>query len=229
MNDRSLEILIIIIKEHIKTGAPVSSSVLVKKYKLGVSPATVRNIMVGLEMEGLIAQPHISAGRVPTEAAYKLYLEDLKNKKLSPAVTTDVSGTLKDISEQSFKDTAKVVSILSGSAIFWAFNRNSLFFTGISNLFQQPEFSQLNVIQDLSLIIDQMEDIIDNVYDDIDRGISVRIGRENPFGVFCSTVFLKYKTAKNVGVCGILGPLRMDYEKNIALVKFIDESIKKMI
>lgn len=82
MTDRTKLILNTIIKEHIKTGAPVGSSVLVEKYQLDVSPATVRNEMAELESEGYIAQPYTSAGRVPTEQAFNLYIENLSEKKL---------------------------------------------------------------------------------------------------------------------------------------------------
>ncbi|MBU4256930.1 DeoR family transcriptional regulator [Patescibacteria group bacterium] len=74
MEKRKQLILYTIIKEHIKTGAPVGSGVLVDKYKLDISPATVRNEMAELENEGLITQPHTSAGRVPTEKAYSLFI-----------------------------------------------------------------------------------------------------------------------------------------------------------
>jgi heat-inducible transcriptional repressor len=226
MNERSLSILITIIKEHIDTGAPVGSSVLVDKYKIGISPATVRNEMSQLESDGYIAQPHISAGRIPTENAYNLYLNDIRSKKLSSSAKSSIDDVLIDDSDQSFKETAKVISNISGGAIFWAFHKHNLFYTGISNLFQQPEFSQLDVIQDLSVVIDQMEEIIDNIYSDIEDGVSVLVGKKNPFGAFCSTVFLKYRTENGVGVCGILGPMRMDYEKNIAVAEFIKKKIE---
>jgi len=83
MNGRKLIILNTIIKEHIKTGAPVGSGVLVDKYRLDISPATVRNEMAELEEEDFIIQPHTSAGRVPTEKAYNLYLSSLKEKQLA--------------------------------------------------------------------------------------------------------------------------------------------------
>jgi len=229
MNDRRLLILSTIIKEHIDTGAPVGSSVLVGKYKLEISPATTRNEMAWLEQEGYIVQPHISAGRVPTEMAYLLFLENQGKRKLRSKHAEKISTVLKDNSDLSFKKTAKIISEVTGEAVFWAFHRNNLFYTGISNLFSQPEFSQIDVVQDISVVIDKMEDIIDAMFDDIDIGVSTLIGQKNPFGAFCSTILLKYKTDKGVGVCGILGPMRMDYEINIAVAKYIEERIEKFL
>src|SRR6056297_2281136 len=83
MRERKKFILFTIIKEHIESKIPVGSSILVKKYKLDISPATVRNIMVELEEEGYIWQPYTSAGRVPTEKAYQLYVDSLKIESLN--------------------------------------------------------------------------------------------------------------------------------------------------
>ena len=69
MEKRREKILYTIVKEHIATGSPVGSEILVSKYKLGVSSATVRNEMAELEDNGFIIQPHTSAGRIPTEKA----------------------------------------------------------------------------------------------------------------------------------------------------------------
>lgn len=228
MNERRLKILKIIIKEHINSGTPVSSGALVMKYKLDISPATTRSEMVWLEQNGYIAQPHTSAGRIPTEKAYRLFVDNLKNTKVSSASIKKIEKVFLDNSDESLKETAKTVSVITEEAIFWAFHKRNLFYTGISNLFKQPEFSQLDIIQNLSMVIDQMEEIIDNNFEKIEKGISVRIGRDNPFGMFCSTVFVKYKLGSKTGICGILGPVRMNYEKNLAIAEYIEERIYKL-
>ncbi|PIQ92916.1 MAG: hypothetical protein COV69_00650, partial [Parcubacteria group bacterium CG11_big_fil_rev_8_21_14_0_20_39_14] len=142
MDERKLIILNTIIKEHIKTGAPVGSGVLVDKYRLDISPATVRNEMAELEEENFIIQPHTSAGRIPTEKAYNLYLASLKEKQLAEKEAEVLRRALKGNDEASFKQTAKEMAKISGNAIFWAFHKNNLYYTGISNLFSQPEFSE---------------------------------------------------------------------------------------
>lgn len=227
MEDRKKRILFNIVKEHIRTKMPVSSQGLVRKYNLQVSSATVRNIMGELEEEGYILQPHTSAGRVPTEKAYRSYLEYLfssKNGKewqnLSGKETDQLKELLNNNKKEDFKNAAKLISHLSDNAVFWAFSKSNLYYTGISNLLQQPEFAREGLIYDISAIIDQMDDIIGNIFENIpQREISVRIGTENPFGEFCSVVLTKYRARnRNLGVFGILGPLRMDYKKNIALV-----------
>ncbi|GIE82651.1 heat-inducible transcription repressor HrcA [Actinoplanes philippinensis] len=86
LDDRKLEVLRAIVEDYVETQEPVGSKALVDRHKLGVSPATVRNDMAVLEEEGYIRQPHTSAGRVPTDAGYRLFVDRLtKIKPLSPA------------------------------------------------------------------------------------------------------------------------------------------------
>lgn len=221
MDPRKREILSIIIKEHIKTGSPVGSSVVVGKYKLDISSATVRNEMASLEDEGYIIQPYTSAGRVPTEKAYNAYLEAVKEKKISNQEAKSLDKAIKKKSEESFKTTAKELAKLSGNAVFWAIHKNNLYYTGISNLLSQPEFAQTNLIFDISAIIDRMDEIISEIFASAKEEPDILIGSDNPFGNFCSTILVKYKKDDNIGLFGILGPMRMDYERNLALIKYI--------
>ncbi|NUT32118.1 MAG: heat-inducible transcriptional repressor HrcA [Hamadaea sp.] len=86
LDDRKLDVLRAIVEDYVATQEPVGSKSLVERHALGVSPATVRNDMAVLEEEGYIRQPHTSAGRVPTDAGYRLFVDRLsKIKPLSPA------------------------------------------------------------------------------------------------------------------------------------------------
>ncbi len=85
-NYRRLEVLRAIVSDYVATREPVGSRALAERHALGVSPATIRNDMAALEHEGFIAQPHTSAGRVPTDAGYRLFVDHLATlKALSPA------------------------------------------------------------------------------------------------------------------------------------------------
>ena len=216
-----------IIKEHIKTGAPVGSIVLVEKYKLNISPATARNEMAELEEEGFIIQPHTSAGRIPTEKSYIWHVGQIKEKKGGEKERSIFEKILKDKSELSFKQAAKVLAKFSGEAVFWAFHKNNLYYTGISNLFSQPEFAQTNLIYDISSVIDRVDEIIDNIFGDAKMGTEILIGSNNPFGNFCGTILTKYKFDGKTGLFGILGPMRMDYERNLSLVKSISDKLSR--
>lgn len=220
ISDRKKFILQTIIKEYVKTAQAVSSGVLVEKYKLGISPATVRNEMMELEEEGYILQPHTSAGRIPTELAYEMNLLDLKKKELKDQ-EIKLLEQIFNKDETSYKQTAKAIAELSNGAVFWAFHKNDLYYTGLANLFAQPEFKQVNVLYDVSVVIDKMEEIIDDFFEELQEGEQVMIGSKNPFGNFLSTVLVKYKHNNKSAVFGILGPMRMDYCRNLALIDFI--------
>jgi heat-inducible transcriptional repressor len=86
LDDRKLEVLRAIVEDYVETQEPVGSKALVERHNLRVSPATVRNDMAVLEDEGYIRQPHTSAGRVPTDRGYRLFVDKLSRiKPLTPA------------------------------------------------------------------------------------------------------------------------------------------------
>jgi heat-inducible transcriptional repressor len=81
LDDRKLEVLRAIVEDYVSTEEPVGSKALAERHNLGVSPATIRNDMAALEEEGYIAQPHTSAGRVPTDKGYRLFVDRLSTVK----------------------------------------------------------------------------------------------------------------------------------------------------
>jgi len=229
ISGRKQFILETLIKEYVKTAQPVSSGVLVKKYKLDISPATVRNEMTELEEDGYIYQPHTSAGRVPTEIAYELSLAVLKSNKKKRILKDVDEKKLDDIFKKdgvALRQTAKAISELASGAVFWAFNKNDLYYTGLSNLFSQPEFKQVDAVCDVSGIIDRMEEIIDDIFEELSEGTQILIGSKNPFGNFLSAILVKYKHEGAHGLFGILGPMRMDYNHNLALAEFIKKKFE---
>jgi heat-inducible transcriptional repressor len=80
-DDRKLAVLRAIVEDYVSTQEPVGSKTLVERHALGVSPATVRNDMAALEEEGFITQPHTSAGRIPTDKGYRLFVDRLTTLK----------------------------------------------------------------------------------------------------------------------------------------------------
>ncbi|MFB7457744.1 heat-inducible transcriptional repressor HrcA [Streptomyces sp. NPDC088337] len=81
LSERRLQVLRAIVQDYVGTEEPVGSKALTERHSLGVSPATVRNDMAALEDEGFIAQPHTSAGRIPTDKGYRLFVDKLAEVK----------------------------------------------------------------------------------------------------------------------------------------------------
>lgn len=96
-DDRRLDVLRAIVEDYVATREPVGSRALTERHRLGVSPATIRNDMAALEDAGLIHQPHTSAGRVPTDLGYRVFVDRLSTvKPLSPAEKRAIGALLEE-------------------------------------------------------------------------------------------------------------------------------------
>ena len=117
---RSQAILRAVIEEYVTTAQPVGSLALVERYGLGVSSATVRNILAELEMAGLLSHPHTSAGRMPTDAGYRFYVESIAETVPLPAVEQLMIrhqfGQVEFASEHWFRLAATTLAGLTRSA-----------------------------------------------------------------------------------------------------------------
>jgi heat-inducible transcriptional repressor len=120
LDARSAAILRAIIEEYVETALPVGSQWLVEKHRLGVSSATVRNVMSELERAGLLQSPHTSAGRVPTDAGYRLYVESIADiVVLAPVEQLMIRhqfGQVEFASEQWFRLAASTLAGVTHAA-----------------------------------------------------------------------------------------------------------------
>jgi heat-inducible transcriptional repressor len=115
--ERKLKILNSIIRDYIETAEPIGSRTIAKKYNLGISAATIRNEMSDLEEMGLLIQPHTSAGRIPSQKAYRLYVDELMkisnlNQGLKNEIRDGYSQYVEEI-DKAIKHTAKVIAQLT--------------------------------------------------------------------------------------------------------------------
>ncbi|MEC9489180.1 MAG: heat-inducible transcriptional repressor HrcA [Halanaerobium sp.] len=117
MNERKKAILNAIIKEYILSAEPVGSRALSRKYHLGISPATIRNEMADLEEQGYLEQPHISAGRVPSDKGYRFYVDSLlacisPQPEMIKAIQKSL-GLKQNSIQEIIENTSKMVSRLT--------------------------------------------------------------------------------------------------------------------
>jgi heat-inducible transcriptional repressor len=117
---RSESILRAVIEEYVSTAVPVGSHSLVERYSLGVSSATVRNILAELEMSGLLTHPHTSAGRIPTDAGYRHFVESIsQTSQLAPVEQLMIRhqfGQVQHASEQWFRLAATTLASANRTA-----------------------------------------------------------------------------------------------------------------
>lgn len=120
MNERKNRILEAIIQDYIQTGDPVGSRTLSRKYHLGISSATIRNEMADLEELGLIIQPYTSAGRIPSDKGYRLYVDNLMNR---PNIDPDLEEVIINMLQNKMnkvdtllEETARLIAMMTNYA-----------------------------------------------------------------------------------------------------------------
>lgn len=222
LDKRKEYILSSIVEEYLIFAEPIGSKLIAKTLELEVSAATVRNEMAELEHMGYIIQPHISAGRVPTEKGYHYYIEHfLEHINLSKKEEEFLQKSFLQDPERKLKNFAKAISEVSRAGVFIAFSKGNLYYTGISNLFSHPEFISCEYTHLMSEIIDDLDEIIFQIFDTVQEEVTIMIGKNNPFGSDCGSLLVKFQQKHSQeGVFGLLGPMRMDYRKNYSVMQY---------
>jgi transcriptional regulator of heat shock response len=248
LTNRQEKLLNIIIDNYIKTAEPVSSKALVDSRLFDLSSATIRNEMHGLEECGFLIQLHTSGGRVPTDRGYRFYVDNLVNEddfgiqpnwqKKVDAVLAHMSYDPRDIN----KTVAQLLADLSDNIVIAGIAEEDDFYkTGLASLFELPEFQEINKVFRLTSFFDEFDRVFKEIEKEFFRelygarnmnGINVIIGRENRHpSIRDETVMtVKYNLPDQlVGSLTIIGPTRMDYKKNIGLVKYTTDKINKIV
>lgn len=219
LTDRHSSILLAILREHIKTARPVGSEALVEKGGIDLSPASVRNAMFELEDDGFLGQPHTSAGRVPTVKAYRYYLDNfLEEAKVPQAAQNALRAAIHRSRdpELQIKSVAKAIAELTSNTVLVGFAPHNVYYTGISYLFHQPEFAEMAMVLDFSELIDRLDDVVARLYHQLNAQPKIFLGKDNPFGEDTGAVI----TRCSGRLVGIVGPMRMAYGENLALLRF---------
>src|SRR3989339_1736797 len=180
LETRKEQLLSCIVREHMTTADTIASDALKTKYGLDVSPATVRNEMAALEKAGYLHQPHTSAGRVPTEKAYRYYTDYCMTEQ---NVSKDLRGLHETLSkvdteemETCLKHLAKELANKIEEGIFVGFSSESFYYTGLSYLFEQPEFESVDLVRQVSEIVDNLDRVVADLFERIEPGVHVFIG-----------------------------------------------------
>jgi transcriptional regulator of heat shock response len=223
LNERQQKILFSVVEEYVKTAQPVASKAIADHDDFGVSPATVRNDMAALEAAGLLRQPHTSSGRVPTEEGYRVYLQLARQrpKRRLPQVDRRSLSEAQDRKDPHvlMREIARVLVELSGETALASLDSDWHHYTGISKLFEKPDFNDVATLRKISTVIDQFDEVMNGAFGGTEKDMNVWIGRENPFNKQMTTITVKYRLPNGmVGVLGLVGPLRMNYRRNMRLL-----------
>ena len=236
--DRRLEILRAIVDEYVETQEPVGSKAIADKNSLGISPATIRNEMAVLEEEGFITQPHTSAGRIPTDRGYRLFVDKLETvKPLSNAerraIETFLHGSndFEDLVKRSAKllaDITKQVAVVKYPIIGDSQGREMMAISGTAHLARSGDGTSL------SMILEALEEqvVLLRLLNDAPPTVQVTIGSEQQDTNLQTTslVTVGYGFDNSpLGALGVLGPTRMDYAGSISAVSAVARYVGRFI
>ncbi len=223
MTERQKRILSEVIRLYADSAEPVSSRELAHAFKL--SSATIRAEMSVLEEQGLIYQPHISAGRVPTDKGYRYFVNNLADQTALEQSTPSRSfqtitkrvDSLKDRTDGAIKIAAETLSDLTGNMAFATLS-DSVYFHGMSQLFSQPEFLEQSASTSAARFLDSLQAwLFESKLD----SLQVYIGQENPISKSSNLTMVVNSFVSpysDRSYIGIVGPTRQSYDKVINLV-----------
>lgn len=234
ITERQREILCSIIEEYAETASPVGSVTLAKLFE--VSPATIRAEMARLEALGLIAQPHTSAGRVPTDAGYRFYVNNLESSEEKNPIENDrgahaleVRVTSQSRADAAIRGAVDSLVELTGN-LGLATIGNQLYLSGISSLFNQPEFMDTARVQSVAKLLDNLEPWLREAAPG--EPLNIFIGHENPIGKNSevSLIVSKFRSPfSDKSYIGVLGPTRQNYSRVMSLVRHAGNMLEEML
>src|SRR5437899_362473 len=212
LTERERQVLEAVIETYVQTAEPAGSRTIARRFGLALSAASIRNTMSDLEEKGYLYHPHTSAGRIPTDLAYRVYVDSLMHL---PPVTASEShhireelggGGERNAVDQILERAAQVLGVLT----------NEL---GVA---VGPSLDDA-VLERLELMeVTERRDLLrEALATRLGRGLTITIGTEHqdpklaPF----TLVTASYRLGPLAGVIGVMGPTRMPYDKIVALVE----------
>ena len=227
LDSRKEDILDFLVRDYVRTASPVSSERVNKKVSLGVSPATIRNAMQELDNGGFLEQPHISAGRIPTDKGYRYFIQNMMRLREPEA---DIRRSMDKIfsrlvseSDEIFEELNSAVSKHLGlfSAIFLE-NENRFFKHGLAEVLKEPEFTEQNRAVDFVDLTEHLENAVSSIFQRKNKNYGEPDFIIEEFGM--AGMFFEDKDWGRFAMFS-LGPRRMNYEKAGSVLKYAKKDI----
>ena len=223
IDERQQNILKTIVLEYIDSADPVSSQSIEEKYDLGISSATIRCEMKRLTDEKFLLQPHTSAGRIPTDKGYRFFVDKFLEEESEEDKFKIEQWLQEEIDSVRLISliTKNMASICCGLTLGYLPERNLLWREGWEDILKEPEFERSEYASIFADFLKEVENKIPQL--EYQSEIKIYIGK-NPFSkleefsVISSNCFFP-KNKK--GILAIVGPKRMDYNKNLSLMNSI--------
>jgi heat-inducible transcriptional repressor len=229
MTPRQQQILHAIVELYAGTAEPVGSLALCKQFE--TSSATIRSDMAELERLGYIMQPHISAGRIPTDKGYRAYVnaidEPRHDKRHEQAMARRVhsAGEVERAIKNAVESLAHVTANLGLGTL-----GSNLYMSGMASLFLQPEFRAADSAYEIARLLDSLEEWLAEAAPG--GPISCYIGRENPVGRASGATLIisRFESPySNRSYIGVLGPTRQNYANVMGLVQYTGQLLEEAL
>lgn len=237
LTPRQVEILKHIVQEYTDTGEPVGSEVLEKKYKLGVSPATIRNEMVALAGKGFLKKSHFSSGRVPSAKGYRYFITHImQEKQMSTLDEVAFKNSLWDSRSEKhklFSMGTKILSDKTGLVAITATSSGDLYFSGLGHLFDNLTIMDIPTTKEVCDIVERLafwQQVMERFLTS-NQDIFYMLGEEDfadPALESVASVLGDFKIGDVSGVVGLIGPKRMKFEVFIPQVRYFSHLIEEI-
>jgi heat-inducible transcriptional repressor len=238
LTNRQTDILKALIREYTESGEAIGSEMLEKKYRLGFSPATIRNEMVVLEKKGYLVKEYFSAGRIPSARAFRFYINHLmKEKHLSTGDEVAYKHGIWDERRNSQKLMAHAVKLLAhktGLLAVATTNTGDLFYAGVGNLLALQEFSDWSLTRSLYARLDELAfwaKVLEQA-DQVEGDIYIMLGEEDfrdPVYESCASILGHFRSPHINGMIGVVGPKRMNYDGLTPQIRYFSNLIGQIM
>lgn len=238
LTQRQIDILTAIIKEHTDSGQAVGSEIIEKKYKMGVSPATIRNEMVALEKKGYLQKTHFSSGRLPSPKGYRFYINNvMKEKELSTVDEVAYKHSIWDDRQKKHRvlsQAARVLAQRTGLLSLVATSSGDLYYSGIANLMQEDELLNPLISRSIFLRLDEV-----NFWEEIlrqaavlDQDLMYILGPEDfrdPVFESCASIFGDFEADETRGIIGVVGPKHIHFDTIVPQIRYFSHLIEDIM
>jgi transcriptional regulator of heat shock response len=227
LSQRQELILRLAVDAYLASAKPVASKSIAEMSEVEWGPSTVRAELAALEAAGYLTHPHTSAGRIPTDAGYRRYVDLLMASgppRAAAGVELELSRLRREIDEAIRETTAALAQVTDLMALATAPPLGeSLYMHGLARLLSAEHLAELPQVDELMGALERRAGVLGMLRSAVDeRSVFVWIGGENPQPELrsVSVVGANYGLAhRNLGSVGVVGPLRMDYATAIASVR----------
>ena len=227
-----MQILAAIIEQYAEVAVPVGSVTLAKLFN--VSPATIRAEMARLEDAGYIHQPHTSAGRVPTDKGYRIYVNQISGAEMpeldrsAKALEARVNTHIEHAGRAIRGAVDSLVDLTHNLGL--ATIGDQLYMSGMGNLFSQPEFAHGQAARQVAMLLDNLEPWLREASPN--KPLNVYIGAENPIGKAsgCSLIISRFRSPfSDRSYIGVLGSTRQSYARVMNLVRHAGSMLEETL